>query len=612
MGKLDELLPASAGSTTRQSAVQPHRKILACLLALLLLFWTTTRDLIADTLKCVHGGRRTPDRGVIWVSCGDGFQCANISVPLDYHNGSDPRTMSIAVTQHLATDSENRQGAIFINPGGPGGSGTSMTYRRGPYFNKILKGQYDIIGFDPRGINQTRPYLSCFETKLDADVYSAVYDRNLNLPINQTLLADANEDLSKQVARFSAATASLAQRCAERTGEYIPYLGTEAVVRDIDYLSRIIEGEEKRVNFWGFSYGTVIGQYLVKILPPSRIGRVIIDGVVNPVVWSDYPALAFHEGLDDVDNVFASFARSCSGAGDACALSHLAPTEIVSATDALIDDLYLKPRPVFGLGQPAIATAQNVRDIVFRSVYSITSWPDLAVHLSEAFQGNFTGLVNVTMPKVDREGGSQPDDSRFVTYPIWCADTKAYDEHRAAPSDAEIVDLTLGTLERYSRRNGDGFFKLAFCHHWDAAGVAPRRSRYNGTFDMEDDTLDTPILILSNTYDPVTSLASARAANARLGNNARLVQQADGWGHCTTSQTSFCTAQKVRDYFVNGVPPSDNHTICRVDQRPFEPWNQSFALPVAGADNSASTGPAADLMEAWAGLVRVQQDEQRL
>jgi hypothetical protein len=92
-------------------------------------------------------------------------------------------------------------------------------------------------------------------------------------------------------------------------------LGTEAVVRDIDTLSRIIEGEDKPVNcasqsygpkswtltigvVWGFSYGTVIGQYLIKILPPERIGRVIIDGVVNPTVWADYPTLA-HRGKRD-------------------------------------------------------------------------------------------------------------------------------------------------------------------------------------------------------------------------------------------------------------------------------------------------------------------------
>jgi pimeloyl-ACP methyl ester carboxylesterase len=70
------------------------------------------------------------------------------------------------------------------------------------------------------------------------------------------------------------------------------HLGTESVVRDIDYLSRLIEGEDKPINWYGFSYGTIIGQYLIKVLPPHRIGRVIIDGVVNPTSWVDYPKFA--------------------------------------------------------------------------------------------------------------------------------------------------------------------------------------------------------------------------------------------------------------------------------------------------------------------------------
>jgi pimeloyl-ACP methyl ester carboxylesterase len=43
---------------------------------------------------------------------------------------------------------------------------------------------------------------------------------------------------------------------------------------------------------WGVSYGTMIGQYLIKILPSERIGRVIIDGVLDPDVWTGYANVA--------------------------------------------------------------------------------------------------------------------------------------------------------------------------------------------------------------------------------------------------------------------------------------------------------------------------------
>jgi hypothetical protein len=45
---------------------------------------------------------------VQWTGCGSGFQCTNITVPYDYHNASDARTMSIAVKRLLATDTANR------------------------------------------------------------------------------------------------------------------------------------------------------------------------------------------------------------------------------------------------------------------------------------------------------------------------------------------------------------------------------------------------------------------------------------------------------------------------------------------------------------------------
>jgi hypothetical protein len=125
------------------------------------------------------------------------------------------------------------------------------------------------------------------------------------------------------------------------------------------------------------------------------------------------------EGLDDVDNVFASFAEPCASAGDPYALSRLKAPEIISSTDALIDDMYANPRPVSDLYMPAIAVVRNVRSLIFHSAYNIQSWPGLAQHLHQAMQGNLTGVVNATMPKIDTNGGNKPDGSGFLTYPIW-------------------------------------------------------------------------------------------------------------------------------------------------------------------------------------------------
>jgi pimeloyl-ACP methyl ester carboxylesterase len=128
-------------------------------------------------------------------------------------------------------------------------------------------------------------------------------------------------------------------------------------------------------------------------------------------------------------------------------------------------------------------------------------------------------------------------------------------------------------------RLGDRFFQFELCDAWNQvqgnASIYPRRSRYAGDFEMHNGTLRTPVLLLSNTVDPVTPLHSAKTVLARLGDNARLVQQAGGVGHCTIAHASRCTAAKVRAYFLEGQVPDEMHGYCEVDQKAFEPlgWN---------------------------------------
>jgi hypothetical protein len=93
--------------------------------------------------------------------------------------------------------------------------------------------------------------------------------------------------------------------------------GTEAVARDIDTMSKAIEGDSTPINctpvFWPYiftastectmtidaavSYGTAIGQYLIQVLPPARIGRIILDSVLDANHWIDYSEVATHCGL---------------------------------------------------------------------------------------------------------------------------------------------------------------------------------------------------------------------------------------------------------------------------------------------------------------------------
>ena len=76
-----------------------------------------------------------------------GFTCAKVKVPLDYDNPGG-QTIEIAVKKRAAGG--DSIGSLFVNPGGPGGSGIDLVDEAGSYFSKKLTSSYDVVGFDPR------------------------------------------------------------------------------------------------------------------------------------------------------------------------------------------------------------------------------------------------------------------------------------------------------------------------------------------------------------------------------------------------------------------------------------------------------------------------------
>jgi hypothetical protein len=256
--------------------VRLRQLVLLCFALSLLFRWLTV------TLSVERAD--APSGGIQWTTCGENFECANVSVPLDYHNASDERTVTVAVNRFLATDHKHRhvysedwfasrsadepwiligkvpyswiqEVQVFLSLWflrgfalitiRPGGSGIRMVYQRGRALSTILKGtwrsvvahswgivnlittgQFDIIGFDPRGVNQTWPYVSCFSSQLEADAFEAAYDLELDLPAHISAFMPAlTYDLERQIARAGAATAALAKKCRERTGPEITFMG---------------------------------------------------------------------------------------------------------------------------------------------------------------------------------------------------------------------------------------------------------------------------------------------------------------------------------------------------------------------------------------------------
>src|SRR2546423_4324480 len=95
------------------------------------------------------------------------FSCANYVVPMDYRH-PNRGSINLALMRRVANDQANRIGSLFLNPGGPGGSGYRLPTIGGLIVQSRVLDRFDLIGFDPRGVARSTP-LRCFATQEDAN-----------------------------------------------------------------------------------------------------------------------------------------------------------------------------------------------------------------------------------------------------------------------------------------------------------------------------------------------------------------------------------------------------------------------------------------------------------
>jgi pimeloyl-ACP methyl ester carboxylesterase len=203
-----------------------------------------------------------------WKTCDEDFQCATAQVPLDYR---DPygKTINIAVERHQATDTTHRIGSLFVNGGGPSEQLANFTagYKQLP---SAWRAQYDIVGFDPRGFGSSTA-VRCFPTAEAEDEFLS------GAPIGFP-------DGAKETSAWIRTWAGFDERCAKLNGSLLEHLSTADVARDMDLLRQAVG--DRTLNYMGLSYGTVLGATYANLFP-ATVGRMALDGDVDPVAWTN-------------------------------------------------------------------------------------------------------------------------------------------------------------------------------------------------------------------------------------------------------------------------------------------------------------------------------------
>ncbi len=122
----------------------------------------TPNSKAAPSPSALTGVARYYAQRLSWHDCGDGFQCGTIHMPLDY-NRPDVNRIAMSVIRLPAEGP--RKGSLLINPGGPGGSGVQFVRDAARQYGADLRKNFDLVGFDPRGVNQTKPAVRCLTSK---------------------------------------------------------------------------------------------------------------------------------------------------------------------------------------------------------------------------------------------------------------------------------------------------------------------------------------------------------------------------------------------------------------------------------------------------------------
>ncbi|GJJ10317.1 hypothetical protein Clacol_004543 [Clathrus columnatus] len=465
------------------------------------------------------------------------------AVPLDYANpNKGSATLALA---RLQSRSPNRKGTILTNPGGPSGSGVSFLIERaGDLISNVTDGEFDILSWDPRGVNHSRPLITCgFSTA------ESFQDFFANTIIQNGIEARGNfTDEDDLVSFFSKVNETdnliveTGRKCVE-ANDFLQFVGTTAVVRDMVSIWDCVEPSETGLNYWGFSYGTVIGNYFANMFP-ERVGRVVIDGVVDPVGWATKPSIAEHTiaaTLNDAEDTLLGFAETCVQAGPAnCSLARANSTgpEIFSELETLIDTAYNLTKQ--GLNN---VTSFEIRAFLWGLMADPVFWSSTGVSEIEQSELVLESEANTLASKSQRRslvGGGIPASSDTIIDPaaaaffaelaINCVDSIDQPDITTQFLFETVVNVT----QQISPLFGEVLIVQApvFCHRFPTRAV----ERFTGPFNH---TLAFPMLIIGNKADPITPFQNAQNVANLLGESARLIQQ-DGFGRSATNGVTHC------------------------------------------------------------------------
>ena len=466
-------------------------------------------DVTTDVTTAPDGDFDPYAQTLEWVECELG-ECATATVPIDYDDPS-AGTTTIAMSRSAATG--DRQGSLFVNPGGPGGSGVDFTFSLIALGSPELSEAYDLIGFDPRGVGTSDP-LGCLDTA----------------GLDELLATDVDPDNQASVDAFGELVGAQGDACLATNPQLAQHVTTVETAKDLDVMRSLVGDEQ--LNYYGASYGTFLGATYAALFP-EQVGRLVLDGAVDPSLSAIQQTLRQAGGFQ---LAFDDYLADCL-AND-CPLGSSAD-EVEAKVTELFATAAATPLPTDNPERPLTQTLA-VYGIV-APLYAPDVWPVLTESLTAAFDGDGTLLLAAA----DQYTGRGPDEyfsnQAQAQTAITCLDAQIAGEPDSAPTEDDFLAA--------SPLFGAQFYGLSEvgCDTWpiEPTVEAPDYSAAGAA----------PILVVGATGDPATPIEEAETLADVLDSGVLLIR--DGDGHTSYFAMNSCITSAVDSFLLDGTVPED-------------------------------------------------------
>ena len=439
---------------------------------------------------------------VAWAPCPDspGVDCGTVTVPIDWANPGKGTT-KIALARKKATDPAARIGSLLMDPGGPGGPGAGEV-KGGWSLSPEITRRFDTVGFDPRGIGDS--------TQLQCGLDEVIADHPA-VPKNQaefTQLAEYNR--------------KVAESCDRITGPLASFADTKSVAKDMDAI-RVALGE-KKLTYYGVSYGTLMGQQYAEQFP-DKVRALVLDSNMDhstPNAWE-----FLRSETQSVEAEYGQFAAWCDRTAG-CALHG---QDVVKVLRGLQDKAARGELKEPQSGE--LITPLDLASVIQGSFYG-PNWASLASFLNELQTG--------AKPAVSASALKAEVPVNRVFQSVFCDDWNL-----KVHNFAELEAYRRGVAALYPnvKVNSLGWTAVTGCIGWPNKVSNPQHPlSVHGA---------PPLLMVSSLHDPATPYAWSQAAARQSG--ATLLTY-DGWGHGAYFKGSDCVIKATDQYLISGKLPA--------------------------------------------------------